>query len=580
MPTCLLDYAFSTAPTPLQVNGPNSQATSRINLSVSAPTTGIFCSEITVAVPVGVTASDFCLEAPSTSVNTGKWTIASQDVVKGEEIGLPPGEYASITFQCRDQADYGLGYSLVLSLVGVVNSVTGTFVYAVREMSGTSPDDLTPKTGQHGISKQDAIFTLTNFVATAADKPTVPGTIYGNGQAVRLSWESTGTWFQLYAKGGSSPLYAGAATSFTVDGGLSVDTQFVLVASVTGNPSQDSPSPGYQTIYLYDALTLAVSNPDLTPRTVTATGAVTAASATVKGRTTALGGMDVGIDAAPTDVRLHGKMQVTESVSTAGLAVTGPANLTQNLQVTGSATIGQGLQVTGMTTLGDASASVLNAASVTGGGITANGPGNSLVVQGGGQLWIDTGNRNAAQIFNTSNQYPCGWFQNRAGRTGNYVTGVVGWVAQTSDTGLYTNGRMALSSGTAALTHLPTRHGHRVVTSPLVTEAELHISGSGHLTDGRARVEFDEDVADLVLYTHHTPYRVLVTPTGRCAGLLVVEKTAGFFIVEEAGEGHSDAPFDWIVITRQRADGENTIAMELPSALPIPEEPPGDGVVA
>jgi hypothetical protein len=565
----LLDYAFSTAPIPLQVNPQGGQATSRINLSVSNPSAA-YCSQIMVAVPIGTSATDFCLEPPAASVNTGKWTIASQEVVKGEEIGLGAGTFATITFQCRDQADYQIDYSLVLSLVGVVNSAVGAFVYAVQELSGRTPDDLTPKTGNHTIGKQDAIFTLSNFVATATDKPTVPGTAFGNGQALRLSWESTGTWFELYTKGASAPIYAGPATSYSLSSGLTADAQFVLVASVSGDPSQDSPSPGYQPIYLYDALTLVVVDPDLTAKSV-----AVAQTLTVTGRSTAVGGLDVGTEAAPTTANIRGKMSVTESVSTGGLAVTGTTSLGSTLHVTGPSTLGSSLtvtgpaalnstlDVTGKTTLGETAAGVVGAGTVNT---------NQINVTGGGQVWVDTGNRNGAQVFNTSAQYPVGWFQNRSGRTGNQVTGLVGWVAQGSDVGLYTNGRIAYGYA-AALTHLPTRDGHRVVTSALVPEAEVHISGSGRLSDGKARVEFTEDIADLVCYSSHAPYRVLVTPTAQCAGLVVVAKAAGHFVVEEAGEGHSDASFDWIVITRQRADGEASVAMELPTELPWPKEP-------
>jgi hypothetical protein len=592
MDTCLLDYAFSTAPIPLQVNAPGGQATSRINLGVFNPTPGVLCSQIMVAVPVGPEPTDFCFEPPAASVNTGKWSVSSQEVVKGEEIGLPEASYATVIFQCRDQADYGVGYSLVLSLVGAVNTEVGDFTYAVQEWSGTSPDDLNPKVGYHTIGKQDAIFTLSNFAAAATDKPTVPGTAFTNGQPLRLSWESTGTWFELYAKGSPAPLYAGPATSYELAAGLTAGTQFVLVASVTGDPTKDSPSPGYQPIYLYDALTLVVTNPDLTPRTVAAAngissagtltvtgqstvGALTATSATVNGPTVLNGDLDVGTASAQKYVHIHGKLAAGPS-SLEDLAVTGPVAVYGTLGARSPVTVSSTLQVTGKSTLADASTTQLASGAVTTGRILITGTEDSLHVQSG-RLWVDTGNNNGAQVFNTSAQYPCGWFQNRSGRTGNQVTGVVGYVVNSSDWGLYTNGRMAAAGGMAALTHLPTRSGHRVVTSPLTPEAELHISGSARLSNGRARVAFDEELADLVCFSHHAPYRVLATPTGRCAGLMIVEKAAGHFIVEEAADGYSDASFDWMVITRVRADGEATVAMTLPSELPTAHTQALDG---
>ena len=584
---CLLNYAFSTAPVPLQVNRPDGQATSRINVYAANPGSAVYCSEIMVAVRTGTAADDFCLEAPTASVNTGKWTVSSRTVVEGLEIGLPPGAYAAIVFQCRDSADYLIDYSLVLSLVGVVNSAVGEFEYIIRETSGTTSDDLTQKDGSHTISKQDAIFTLSNFVATTADNPTVPQTAFANGQALRLSWESTGTWFELYAKGNPAPLYTGRETSFSIPAppGLTADTQFVLVASVTGDPAGDSPSPGYQPIYLYDALTLVVTDPDLTPKSVvaqngisaggalaggsltvtghSAMGPVTAASAVVTGHTAAAGGLEVGTASATSEANVHGRLAVTGAVSAGDLVLTGPAR------------VGTTLVVSGKTTLADAAAVVVDVGTANANQANVNHlTVNQLTINHGGEvrngtLTIEaTGERNAAVAFNNSPKYCTVWFQNRARRTGNYISGLVVKVAEGGDYGVGTNGRITTDIGQAVLTHLPTRAGHRVVTSPLVPEAQVHLSGSANLIGGRARVQFRDDLADLLFHSSDAPYRVLATPTAQCAGLVVVEKAPEYFLVEEAAQGHSDVSFDWVVIARQQAAGDASAAMELPAELP------------
>jgi hypothetical protein len=513
----LLDYSFSTSPIPLQVNAPGARATSRINVSVSNPNPGgLFCSDITVMVAVGTGATDFCVEPPTASVSTGKWTVATLDLVKGEEVGLPQAVYAKIVFQCRDKSDYGLGYSLVLSLVGIVNSTAGAFTYNVLETSGPSPDTMTTRSGTHTISKQDAVFTLSDFVATTADQPTVPGTAFANGQPLRLSWQSTGTWFELYAKGSPAPLYAGPATSCGLDAGLSADTQFVLVASVTGDPSGDSPSPGYQAIYLYDALTLVVTNPDLTPRTVNAqngiatagtlnvggqstlgpvnatgamnvAGLVTVSSVSVKGRSELLGELSVGTDAVPADVRVHGAVTAgpasVKDLTVNGTAtVDGAATVTGALDVSGqtrareAVRVDSTLQVLGSTVLASASASVLTAGNVTIGVPTPERAAPVLEVQG--PMRVDTGDNVGLQTMVASPTQASGFFQNTRPRlTDKYSTGIVSVVELKTDWGLTTDGRIASMGGMAPLTHVPTRGGNRFFTSPVTTVAYLLVSG-------------------------------------------------------------------------------------------------------
>lgn len=545
--TFLLDYAVSTAPMPLQVNAPGATATSRINLTVSNPTPGVVCSRLVVFIPIGTTTADFCLEPPSASVNTKKWVISSFETLKGEQVGLPGDSYATIAFQCRDQGDYGLGYNLVLSLVGVVNSAVGEFLYGIQEWSGTSIDTITAKSASLPLSKRDALFTLSNFVAAAADAPTVPGTAFRNGQALRLSWESTGTWFELYTKGSPTPVYSGTETSYDLPDGLTADTQFVLAASMTGDPAGDSPSPGYQAIYLYEALTLVVTGADLTPRSVTG-DTVAAREVTAQGVTAQ-------------------DLTAQQTLTAASAAVTGPLNAGQaavagELRAASAVVSGPLTVVSSLTADADVTADLVSTRtlSVTGLGVSMNVT--------GGAIRVDAGVTAGLIVQSSVGAGPTAYFVNGGVNPSGTTMGVGSYVVDATDVGLWTNGRLVTAGGSAALTHLPTRAGHRVLTSPLSAEAELHLSGSGRLHDGRARVAFDEELADLLCFAEHAPYRVLVTPTGRCAGLAVVAKGAGHFEVEELGHGRSDATFDWLVIALVRAEGETSVARRLPTRLP------------
>jgi hypothetical protein len=152
-------------------------------------------------------------------------------------------------------------------------------------------------------------------------------------------------------------------------------------------------------------------------------------------------------------------------------------------------------------------------------------------------------------------------------------SGVCSQVGAPTRGGFVTDGRYISLSGSAAQTHLETADGHRVVTSPLVLQHEVQLSGSAQLSGGRAVVALDADAPALIAHTGEQPYRVLLTPTGRCGVLAVVEKSNGGFVVEEQS-GAGDATFDWLVIARQAESADSTIGAELPIALlPMPDPP-------
>lgn len=73
---------------------------------------------------------------------------------------------------------------------------------------------------------------------------------------------------------------------------------------------------------------------------------------------------------------------------------------------------------------------------------------------------------------------------------------------------------------------------------------EITVSGQNRLTDGEVIVTFDENVSQII----DENYKVLITPTNACNGLMAVEKTADGFKVKELNNGSSNASFDWMVI--------------------------------
>ncbi|HEY5787948.1 MAG TPA: hypothetical protein VIT65_24570 [Microlunatus sp.] len=274
---CLLTYGFSTAPAPLAISTAGATGQGRINLAVFNAGKTVYCSELIIAVPLGAGATDLCETSPDASVSTGRWAITSVAVVDGGTVGLGAGPVAAITFDARTSADQRIDYPLVLGLTVEVNSAPGTVACVVRERSGTDPDHLAFKSATFPLDKHPPVLSVGNFLATAPEAPTVPRAAFGNGQPIRLSWESNGTWFQLYRGDDTRPIYAGPASSHLVSAGLTRDSTFVLEASVSSGPAGDG-SGGFRPIYQYVTLSLDVTNPDLTPRSVTASGAVTAGS--------------------------------------------------------------------------------------------------------------------------------------------------------------------------------------------------------------------------------------------------------------------------------------------------------------
>lgn len=343
----LLSYLISTQPQPLQISTTSTPAVGTIGIYVSEPATIAYCNQIIVAVQVGSDQGCLYAQTPTGAVNSGKWSQTSLEIVDGRTMGLAAGDWAKFTFDLKDNADDRITYNLVFSLTGAVNNAVGDCTIAIQEQSSNTNDPPNFETNQGTFTVTLALpqFYLTNFVATQTGSPTVPCTQFTNGTAINLLWESNGTWFQVYKKGDTAPFYAGAATTCTLSSGVATDTTFFLVASMTGNPSQDQPSGGYQAIYLYDALTVTITNPDLTPKTVGTTGNVTVgANLTVTGTAQVTGQSTLG------SVGASG-LNVTGTTTLAGATVNGPLTVNNGTTTLATAMINAGLTVQGGATV-------------------------------------------------------------------------------------------------------------------------------------------------------------------------------------------------------------------------------------
>ncbi|NJK31025.1 MAG: DUF3892 domain-containing protein [Deltaproteobacteria bacterium] len=510
-PNLILDYQISTLPSQLQISTITATTQGRIDISVASTGAQKYCSQMRIAIPIGTDAASFSEATPSAAISTANWSITSTEIHTGRELGLDSdSNYATFTFNARDPSVYALTYNLVFSFSAAVNQVAGAFDIIVLELSGTDPNSLSPKQGSLSLTKLTPFFFLQNFVATAPSTPLIPALEFTRGSAIRLAWESNGTWFQLFAKGSTTPIYAGSQTSFTITAGPTTDTTYFLQASMTSDPSGDA--AGFEPIYLFDALTVTITNPDLTPNSVNV-----AETLQVAGQTTLSG---------PTS--MSGKV-----------AVTGP------LAVSGDATLAT-------TALGDTTATTLTVNGDFSAPVNANlGP----IVGSAGTLSnaFSTGSSTNAVMILT-NTVPFNAWQNNA------ASGMLINVASASDPAIRTNGTILSKSGAAVMTEVATSQGSRMATSPLVLGAELHLSGSGALIGGRARVDLGE-AADLMVST--ASYVVIITPTGACKGMFVANKRSRGFEVEELDGGRSDAGFDWLVIAPKRHTLEKDVVHPL-----------------
>ena len=179
---------------------------------------------------------------------------------------------------------------------------------------------------------------------------TTPVSEFLSTQQIELSWQSTGTNFTVYAANDPAPVWTGDAQSCVIPP-RTANTTFIVAASVTGGPNSGTPGSGYQTIYLYDSISVTIADPTLTPSSVVTDSLTVTDSITVTGSTTA------------DDLTISGVLTVTETAilnggaKATGLTVNGNSHL-QGDAVISSATVGN-VTVTGQSTLAAAVADTL-----------------------------------------------------------------------------------------------------------------------------------------------------------------------------------------------------------------------------
>ena len=314
----------------------------------------------------------------------------------------------------------------------------------------------------------------------------------------------------------------------------------VVVTTLTAEPPSitraTAPVPVTLGFTVANAGYVAVAN---TPYAATVAGPTVSDQVTVEVSETTV--FTVNATNPDTGVQTSRSIQVT---------VGDPSPTVHALTVETEATVAGDLTVTGGSTLGVVKAS---------GRVTAP----TAILNGA----LEINNGQISATFDSPTK-PVVFIENDTAAANSAAGGGIAVVVPPGVAGVWTTGMVVSGRGSAPLTALPTSTGERVASSPLSVEPELHLSGSGRLTAGRAVVSWEPDLADLVHHTAHTPYRVLLTPTAHCNGLAVTGKEPGNFTVEELAAGESDATFDWLLIAHLRTAPGSPDRATLPTHLP------------
>jgi hypothetical protein len=181
---------------------------------------------------------------------------------------------------------------------------------------------------------------------------------FGNGADILFEWESNGTFFQVYEKNNPVPIYAGTQTTFTLTGGVATDTTFILVAMMTFNPATGKPQSGFAPIYLYETLTITITNPDLTPKSSNISG-----NASVGGTLGVSGNTSLANANVSGTLGVSGQSNLGNAQVGGALGVSGTSNLA-------NAIVGGTLSASGNSTL---SGTAINGALGVSGAATLNG---------------------------------------------------------------------------------------------------------------------------------------------------------------------------------------------------------------
>jgi len=285
--TTLLDYQLLSSPEALETG-----ATSTLYILIKAPQgQTVLCSSVLVTVPYGNTVNALFQSTPTAKIDQGQgWQLIGSNA--------PHPDKAVFSLNNTNPGSKVDGV-IMLKIQGQIQNQMGLASIDISEKSENTAAPGTPsftvKNTTISAYKSASPLFLSNFMASDPQQPLVPKTDYENGQQLQLNWDSNASHFEVYQGGDDKPLYSGEASQFTTS--LTRATTFTLKARSEGNEA-----------VLYRTLSIFVTNPDLTPKTLKSVdGASPVAPQNLN----------------PGDVSVAGKLAVTHQVSGVGICPLG-----------------------------------------------------------------------------------------------------------------------------------------------------------------------------------------------------------------------------------------------------------------
>lgn len=512
-------------------------------------------------------------------------------LVDSIEISIPVGEAgtdltpstASIQYQVTDTVDWeieapppttsGTASYILNSASGQGNPVTfpasgsiTVLLYQIATNNATGTSLITITETIHGEPATTTQFTLTTFpysfffnnLTISTPQISKMGTVTLNWQSSVKELNAFTIWYSDRSTAQPQSVVPTTLGTWTSPP-LTSDTTFIVKVQTT--------SAGGQPISEALSTSVVVTNSDF--------GTMSAQTITTVGDVTVGGIMSAQTIKSASDFTIGGNL-AAQSVTTTRDATIGGVMSAQGIKTASDVIVGGGMSVNSvyvngpiscqnyMNVVGTVASAIPKGINQSSGAFVNYPPDGGAVCAHFGTL-----SANAGWFGNWSDTYSSVFIQNPSNvQANNNVLGLYVKVAGAEINGIYTNGRMGSGSGSSLFTHLPTRNGHRVVTSPLSLESEVHLSGSATLTKGKAIVTLSQEAQDIIFHTDQHPYRIQVTPLGQCCGLAVTAKSKDHFVVEELLNGESNVGFDWFIIARKPHELNSTRFFEMPEKLP------------
>ena len=292
-----------------------------------------------------------------------------------------------------------------------------------------------------------------------------------------------------------------------------------------------------------------------------------ASNAGLFGRNNTLNGVGVA-GAAPSGIGVAGSSGNGPGVS--GVSTGGPGSVgvsSTGYGVSGVSTSGPGSMGVSSTSYGVlgistatggiglvAYSTVSGTAAAFSGPVTVNGTHSVSPAAGGGH--------GVVSYTSTSGYYAMVGQGLSAGTHGLYASSGAGGTAGVFSGNVVVYGNFAVTgSKNAAVPHPD--GSHRLVYSSEAPEPWFEDFGTATLTAGKASVTLDPDFAAVAVTSG---YHVFLTPYGDCGGLIVTNRTATGFTVQEGKGGTSTLSFSWRVAARRKDIAGNRFA---PFTLPV-----------